>query len=143
VGRALLAGGAAWFDKNYGVTEMSSHRQPEDGPETFDAAPRRKPRLKRGRHNLPYWIASQVARDTMGYPDSSFRCRRTPLRTSSPRSATSTPHALRKWIDERKAEAPAATLTRYDGTVLVGLPHLPGAPALALPRVKHNTRRPT
>jgi hypothetical protein len=28
-----------------------------------------RPGFKRGRHNLPYWIASQVVRDTMDFPD--------------------------------------------------------------------------
>ena len=27
------------------------------------------PGLKRGRHNLPYWIAGQVGRDPMNFPD--------------------------------------------------------------------------
>ena len=27
------------------------------------------PGLKRGRHHLPYWIASQVRRDVMNFPD--------------------------------------------------------------------------
>ena len=29
----------------------------------------KKPGFKIGRHNLPYWIASQVCRDPMGFPD--------------------------------------------------------------------------
>ena len=27
------------------------------------------PGLKRGRHHVPYWIASQVRRDVMNFPD--------------------------------------------------------------------------
>jgi hypothetical protein len=79
------------------------------------------PGLKRGRHNLPYWIASQVTRDPMGFPDKSIAL--PPEASDDELAELCRGHTarLREHIEAEKqrlssGEKPA-TRTRYDGTM--------------------------
>jgi hypothetical protein len=77
------------------------------------------PGLKRGRHKLPYWIAKQVMRDPMGYPD---RCIPLPPEADEQELSRLCHYhtaRLRAWIEAQKAGAPPPpTRARYDGTIL-------------------------
>jgi len=99
------------------------------------------PGLKRGRHDLPYWIAANVVRDPMGFPD---KCIPLPP-DASEAELVELCHAhtarLREWIarqDDKKAARPGPA---YDGTLL-GLSRLfqthPNSP---FRDVKRNTRK--
>lgn len=101
----------------------------------------RAPGLKRGRHNLPYWIASQVTRDPMGFPDVSI-----PL----PADATDDELAelclqhtarLRAHIAEvgRQGEK-SLTKTRYDGTMKAACQIYQEHPLSRFHRISHKTR---
>jgi hypothetical protein len=102
------------------------------------------PGLKVGRNNLRYWIARQVVRDPMGFPDACI-----PLPVGADKAEIATlcqEHAarLRAWIDEqKKAEQvePQATKTRYDGSVLSACRVYQEHPFSPFnTNVKHNTR---
>jgi hypothetical protein len=96
-----------WLDAENGIgANDHAVTDAQDGPETFHASTRQGPGLKRGRHNLPYWIATQVARDTMDFPD---RC--IPLPPDADEAMLSDfcqAHTARlnAWIDARKGGDP-------------------------------------
>ncbi len=75
------------------------------------------PGLKRGRKKLPYWIAHQVVRDPMGFPDTCI-----PLPPDADEATLAElchchTARLRVWIEEQKKVPERETRTRYDGTV--------------------------
>jgi hypothetical protein len=98
------------------------------------------PGLKRGRHNLPYWIASQVRRELMGFPD---RCIPLPpeadldtlIRLCHEHSAR-----LDDWIEQQSA-GDVSPLPRYDGTVYSACQLYQQHPHSPFHVVKHNTRK--
>lgn len=104
----------------------------------------RAPGLKRGRHNLPYWIAKQILRDPMGYPDICVPL--PPDATEDELVELCQQHTarLRTWVAERTSVAeqePSLTRTRYDGTVKSACQIYQEHPLSRFHRVKHNTRR--
>lgn len=119
---------------------LSLDQAPRTDQRTSMPAKGNKPGFKRGRHNLPYWIASQVARDTMGFPD---KCIPLPI------DADEETHAelcrqhtarLEAWMDQaRKGENPR--LPRYDGTIHSACEVYQKHPLSRFHRVKGNTRR--
>jgi Phage integrase family len=98
------------------------------------------PGLKRGRHHLPYWIASQVRRDVMNFPD---KC--VPLPPDADMEALSRLcHAycarLDDWITTQSA-GDVQVLPGYDGTVLSACQLYQRHPYSSFHKVRHNTRK--
>jgi hypothetical protein len=98
------------------------------------------PGLKRGRHHLPYWIASQVRRDVMNFPD---KC--VPLPPDADMEALSRlchEHCAR--LDDWIATLGAGDVQRlpgYDGTVLSACQLYQRHPYSSFHKVRHNTRK--
>jgi hypothetical protein len=99
------------------------------------------PGLKRGRNNRLYWVAAQVTRDPMGYPDRVVPLPRDATEDELARLCHEHTAGLRAWITEQKAQEPSLTLTRYDGTVLSACRIYQEHPLSPFHRVKHNTRK--
>ena len=98
------------------------------------------PGLKRGRHHLPYWIASQVRRDVMNFPD---KC--VPLPPDADIEALSRlcrEHCARldDWIATEGA-GNVQGLPGYDGTVLSACQLYQRHPYSNFQKVRHNTRK--
>ena len=98
------------------------------------------PGLKRGRHHLPYWIASQVRRDVMNFPDKCI-----PLPPDADMEALSqlcNEHCARldDWIATQRA-GDVQALPGYDGTVLSACQLYQRHPHSRFHKVKHNTRK--
>jgi hypothetical protein len=93
-----------------------------------------------------YWIARQVARDPMGFPDA---CIPLPADADDAEIARLCQYhtaRLRAWIDEQKRSATAAGVdpklrTRYDGTVKSACQIYQEHPLSRFHNVKHNTRK--
>lgn len=121
---------------------MVSSQAPRTGRK-ISTMPRRgdRPGFKRGRHNLPYWIASQVARDLKGYPD---KCIPLPPGASDEEIAElCRQHTarLREWIDGNAGgEREHGARTRYDGTVRSACRIYQEHPHSDFHSVKYNTR---
>jgi hypothetical protein len=98
------------------------------------------PGLKRGRHDLPYWVARQVRRDVMNFPD---KCIALPpdadIETLS-RLCHEHSARLDDWI-ARQSTGDAPLLPRYDGSVYSGCQLYQLHPHPPFHQVKHNTRR--
>jgi hypothetical protein len=98
------------------------------------------PGLKRGRHHLPYWIASQVRRGVMNFPD---KC--VPLPPDADMEALSRlchEHCAR--LDDWIATLGAGDVQRlpgYDGTVLSACQLYQRHPYSSFHKVRHNTRK--
>jgi hypothetical protein len=103
-----------------------------------------RPGFKRGRHGLPYWIARQVVRDPMDFPD---RCIPLPPDADDATlAALCREHSARlmAWIDERRKpddDGAPAQLTRYDGTMRAACRIYQEHPLSRFHKVKSNTRR--
>jgi hypothetical protein len=102
------------------------------------------PGLKRGRHRLPYWIAKQVARDIMGFPD---KCIALPPEADDDELASlCREHTARlnQWIEKQQRDAgneERLTLTRYDGTVKSACRIYQEHPLSPFHKVKFTTRK--
>lgn len=104
--------------------------------------PRSKaPGLKRGRHRLPYWIARQVVRDPMGFPEPCVALPADADEGTLQDLCQQYTARLFAWIAEREAEGDGDVRASYDGSVL-GLSRLFQA-HLESPfhTVKRNTRK--
>jgi hypothetical protein len=104
--------------------------------------PRRSkaPGLKYGRHRLPYWIAKQVARDILGYPDKCIPLPRDADEETLVQLCEQHTARLHAWIAE-KLSSDAPPLPSYDGSVL-GLCRLyQKHPDSSFHEVKRNTRK--
>jgi hypothetical protein len=104
-------------------------------------SPRGKtPGLKRGRHNLPYWIAGQVRRDVMGFPD---KCIPLPA-DADPETLSRLCHEhsgrLDDWIASQSIDD-VQVLASYDGTVFSACQLYQRHPHSRFRKVKHNTRK--
>lgn len=104
----------------------------------------RAPGLKRGRHNLPYWIAAQVNRDLMGFPD---KCIALPPEADDAeleRLCEEHTARFKQWRDARLADEPTtdiARAVRYDGTVGALCRLFQQHPDSSFHEVKPNTRK--
>lgn len=105
-----------------------------------------RPGFKRGRHGLPYWIARQVVRDTMGFHD---KCIPLPPGADDAligelcRQHTA---RLQAWIEQHKfapaVESPEeAQSNQYDGTVRSACRVYQTHPYSRFHSVKSNTRK--
>jgi hypothetical protein len=106
----------------------------------------RAPGLKRGRHQQPYWIAQQVVRDPMDFPD---KCIRLPADADDTMLADLCHQyttRLNSWIEEQRRRAFAdvendGSRTRYNGTVQSACRIFQEHRLSSFHTVKHNTRR--
>ncbi len=105
------------------------------------------PGLKRGRRNRLYWIARQVVRDPMGFPD---KCIPLPVEADDAeicRLCHEHSARLLAWIDERQRDAAKDALAGfpppppYDGSVASACDVYERHPQSRFRRVKHNTRK--
>lgn len=120
---------------------MLANQQPRTAGKNSMPPRGKKPGFKIGRHSLPYWIAGQVVRDPMGFPD---RCIPLPADADEDRlSELCEGHTarLRAWIEEKQKGEPSLTRTRYDGTVRSACRIYQEHPLSRFHKVKHNTRR--
>jgi hypothetical protein len=113
---------------------------PRTGRKTSMPPRSKSPGLKRGRHGLPYWIARQVVRDPMEFPD---RC--IPLPHDADEEALSElcrRHTARlfAWIDQQSA-SPDDPMPRYDGSVASLYRLYQQHPDSSFHDVKRNTRK--
>src|SRR5262245_35197777 len=122
---------------------MTSHRQAKTDPKTL---PRRgdRPGFKRGRHQLPYWIASQVVRNSYGFPEPCIAL--SPKASEDEINALCQQHTARlmAFIERRKQEDDAdeiKTPTRYDGSMLSACRIYQEHPFSRFRKVKANTRK--
>jgi hypothetical protein len=76
------------------------------------------PGLKVGRNSLKYWIARQVVRDPMGFPDKCIPLPRNADKGTLSRLCLEHSARLFAWIDEQKKVPKSDTKTRYDGSVM-------------------------
>jgi hypothetical protein len=103
-----------------------------------------RPGFKRGRHNLPYWIATQVVRDAMGYPDKCIALPPDADDETINQLCQSYTEALFAFIEEQKkiaAEGGAPGLPPYDGTVHSACEIYQRHPLSPFKSVKANTRK--
>jgi hypothetical protein len=104
------------------------------------------PGLKRGRNQQPYWIARQVVREPMNFPDKCIPLPADADDATLARLCHEHTARLHRWIAEQRqialADAQAAgSRTRYNGTVLAACRIYQEHPLSPFHRVKHNTRR--
>lgn len=104
----------------------------------------RAPGLKRGRHNLPYWLAKQVVRDPMGFPDT---CIPLPPDASDDMLAELCQGHTARLRDHIKAEKTRVEngekplyKTRYNGTVRAACQIYQEHPLSRFNKVKHSTQ---
>lgn len=103
------------------------------------------PGLKRGRHGLPYWIAANVVRDPMGFPD---RCIALPPGADEDTLAElCREHSARllDWIDDLRRARPEdeglGPMPVYDGTMHSACQVYQRHPRSRFHSVKRNTRK--
>lgn len=108
----------------------------------------KKPGFKIGRGRLPYWIASQVTRDPMGFPDTCIAL--PPDATEDELASLCQEHTARlrqhiasekKKLESDEAQAQPVLSTRYDGTMKAACLIYQEHPLSRFQTVKHNTRR--
>ena len=97
------------------------------------------PGLKRGRHQLPYWIARQCARDPMGFPDKVIALPPDADDATLSRLCHEHTARLRQWIATERA-AGRGQSTRFEGTVLSACRTYQQHPLSRFHSIKHNTR---
>lgn len=106
----------------------------------------KKPGFKIGRNNLPYWIASQVARDPMGFPET---CIPLPADADDEKLAElcrGYTQQLRDHIERERRRLPQdeerpPRLSRYDGTMKAACQIYQQHELSAFHHVSHATRR--
>jgi Phage integrase family len=118
---------------------MQQDQRPRTAPRASMPPRGKTPGLKRGRHGLPYWIARQVRRDTMNFPENCI-----PLPPGADMEMLSRlcfEHSARldDWIAQQQADAPA--LDRYDGSVVSASRLYQSHRHSPFHAVKHNTRK--
>lgn len=94
-------------------------RSPQPKMEKSASMPPRgkTPGLKVGRNRLYYWIARQVVRDPMGFPDACVALPVDADQAAIERLCQEHSARLFAWIDEAKKGAPSHFRIRYDGSV--------------------------
>src|SRR5262249_2003719 len=122
---------------------MNALQKPKTGGKTSMPLRGNTPGLKRGRHNLRYWIARQGVRDPRGFPAPCIPLPRDADDVQIAQLCQDYTARLKAWIDEQKKADladPAPTKTRYDGTVLTACRVYQEHPLSDFHSVKHNTR---
>jgi len=126
---------------------MPSRQENTTGQSNSPMPPRGdRPGLKRGRHRLPYWIASQVVRDTLGFPDKCIPL--PPEADDSQLAELCREHTARltAWIDQHRVAMPVNATgsdesDRYDGGVRSACRVYQTHPYSRFHTVKANTRK--
>lgn len=120
---------------------MRSRPQFQTAKKTSAMARRSKtPGLKRGRHNLPYWIGKQVARDLMGFPDPCIPLPADADEAELQRLCQENTARLEKWIADQEKEN-AQPGAKYNGTMLAACQVYQTHPLSRFHKVKRNTRK--
>ncbi len=109
-------------------------------------SPRGKaPGLKRGRHGQPYWIAKQVVRNPLGFPDKCIPLPRDADEAMLAKFCCEHTARLQSWISEqskpRADGKPPEPLTHYDGTMTAACRVYQEHPYSPFRKVKYNTRK--
>jgi hypothetical protein len=103
------------------------------------------PGLKRGRHRQPYWIARQVVRDPMGFPDKCIPLPADADDATLARLCHEHTAQLQRWIatqtQPRDDGSPPPAMTPYDGTVRAACRVYQEHPFSRFHKIKHNTRK--
>jgi hypothetical protein len=104
------------------------------------------PGLKRGRNQQPYWIARQVVRDPMDFPDKCIRLPADADATMLEELCHQHTARLTSWLAEQRQRALAdveqdGLRTRYNGTVLSACRIFQEHCLSSFHTVKHSTRR--
>jgi hypothetical protein len=137
----------AWLDSDnrVGADKVAADvdHDREDGPETFDAAPRKKPGFKRGRTTCRTGTRSRSAKDPMGFPDT---CIALPPDASDERDRRALPGTHRAAArahraGSRKSRRADSLKTRYDGTMTSACRIYQEHPLSRLHDVKHTRAR--
>jgi hypothetical protein len=123
---------------------MAALDLPRMAPKT--SMPRRSdaPGLKwdrRANGRQPYWVASQVVRDAMGYPDRSVRLPADADMVTLATLCQEHTARLNAWIAAIAAEPAQLTKTRYDGSVFSLCRVYQEHPQSRFHKVKRNTSR--
>jgi hypothetical protein len=122
------------------LAAMLSQERPKTGKKTSMPPRGSTPGLKIGRPPLRYWIARQVVRDTMGFPD---KCIALPVGADMETvAALCQGHTARLmlWIGEHNPLAETEKTT-YDGTVYSACQQYQKHPYSRFRTVKDNTRK--
>src|SRR5262249_16888444 len=113
---------------------------PQPKTESRTSMPRRgdRPGFKR-KGNLRYWIARQVARDPMGFPDRCIRLREGADDAEINRLCQEPTGRLMAWIDEQRS-GKGTSMPCYDGTVYSACQVYQKHPYSPFHGVSHKTR---
>lgn len=123
---------------------MATPQQAKTVPKTSMPARSERPGFKRGRHQLPYWIATQVVRDPMGYPDKCIALPPDADDATINRLCQQHSEALYAYIEQQQQIADAGGMPGvppYDGTVKSACRIYQCHPHSPFHKVKANTRR--
>ncbi len=96
---------------------------------------------RRANGRQPYWVASQVVRDAMGYPDRSIRLPADADTATLAALCQEHTARLNAWIAAIAAEPAQLTKTRYDGSVFSLCRIYQEHPQSRFHKVKRNTRK--
>lgn len=101
----------------------------------------RFPGLKRNKSGKPYWIARQVTRNPLGYPDACIPLPEKADEVQLSEICNQHTDRLFAWLEQIQKEGPSLTKTRYDGTMGSACKIYQEHPHSRFHKVKHNTRR--
>ncbi|CCE05823.1 putative Phage integrase [Bradyrhizobium sp. STM 3843] len=99
------------------------------------------PGLKRNKTGKPYWIARQVTRNPLGFPDLCIPLPEDAEEVQLAEICQQHTARLQAWIETVSKEEPSLTRTRYDGTMRTACQIYQEHPLSTFNSVKHNTRR--
>jgi hypothetical protein len=99
------------------------------------------PGLKRNRSGLPYWMARQVTRNPLGFPDPSIRLPADADDVQLAELCQLHSARLHAWMAEIERSEPSLTKTLYDGSMLAACRIYQEHPLSKFRKVSHTTRR--
>lgn len=122
---------------------MSSSQAPRTGRKTSMPPRSQRPGFKRGRHKLPYWIAKQVVRDPLGFPEPCIALPADADDAAIAELCRGHTARLQQWIidAEKHTGEDSPGTAKYDGTVLSACRVYQTHKMSRFHKVKHNTRK--
>ena len=99
------------------------------------------PGLKRNRSGRPYWMARQLTRNALGFPDPCIPLSMDADDTQLAELCQQHTARLYTWMAQVEARAPSLTKTRYDGSMLAACRIYQEHPFSRFNKVSHTTRR--